>query len=412
MKSLQDNYNLIKEGKGSKELFLKQVRREFPQYISNVNTFNQVTANLKTRGIISETLSSDLTSKNTEPNWFNIFKENINEAKATEKKTSKEVKDLEEKNFDYKDTANADNLIGAEILTGFYAEMKDPKNLEKTVEEVRAIVIKNLSKDALYYVKDGQFGVKGLGYTEAEQKEAKGKYKASGYGDITEGIVKEEKESLVTEGQYSWMTHDSNTQIGSEKENTINVTMFDDKGNKWEEKRYDGYGEFGGMDYYELLAQMNGIENADRGDGIDIKFGKKKVKGKVLFPALVEDPRRFNFKKHDFTKEAESDPNQSWYQEEEYDESVVTEDTIEETSINENQVEIITKKWPYVKFKDGETVHKVEFEYGDMVDDHGSEGQDQYWVGEDENGQEFELDVYADYQGNVQDVHYDTITRV
>tara|TARA_B110000967_G_C18898057_1_gene572310 strand:+ start:4217 stop:5038 length:822 start_codon:yes stop_codon:yes gene_type:complete len=273
MKSLQDNYNLIKEGKGSKELFLKQVRREFPQYISNVNTFNQVTANLKTRGIISETLSSDLTSKNTEPNWFNIFKENINEAKATEKKVTKEVKDLEEKNFDYKDTANADNLIGAEILTGFYAEMKDPKNLEKTVEEVRAIVIKNLSKDALYYVKDGQFGVKGLGYTEAEQKEAKGKYKASGYGDITEG-------------------------------------------------------------------------------------------------------------------------------------------TIKETSINENQVEIITKDWPNVEFKDGETVHRVEFEYGDMVDDHGSEGQDQYWVGEDENGQEFELDVYADYQGNVQDVHYDTITRV
>ena len=195
MKSLQDNYNLIKEGKGSKELFLKQVRREFPQYISNVNTFNQVTANLKTRGIISETLSSDLTSKNTEPNWFNIFNKNINEAKATEKKVTKEVKDLEEKNFDYKDTANADNLIGAEILTGFYAEMKDPKNLEKTVEEVRAIVIKNLSKDALYYVKDGQFGVKGLGYTEAEQKEAKGKYKASGYGDITEGTIKEERES-------------------------------------------------------------------------------------------------------------------------------------------------------------------------------------------------------------------------
>jgi hypothetical protein len=191
MKSLQDNYNLIKEGKGSKELFLKQVRREFPQYISNVNTFNQVTANLKTRGIISETLSSDITSKNTEPNWFNIFKENINEAKATEKKVTKEVKDLEEKNFDYKDTANADNLIGAEILTGFYAEMKDPKNLEKTVEEVRAIVIKNLSKDALYYVKDGQFGVKGLGYTKAEQKEAKGKYKASGYGDITEGTIKD-----------------------------------------------------------------------------------------------------------------------------------------------------------------------------------------------------------------------------
>lgn len=136
----------------------------------------------------------------------------------------------------------------------------------------------------------------------------------------------------INEGQFSWMTQDTGNQIGSQKENTINVTMFDDKGNKWEEKKYDGYGEFGGKDYYELLAQMNGIENPNRQDGIDIAFDKKKVKGKVLFPALVEDPKRFNFKKHDFTKEAEHDPNQSWYQEEEYDddyeeydESVVTE---------------------------------------------------------------------------------------
>ena len=139
MKSLQDNYNLIKEGKGSRELFLKQAKRQFPQYITNVNTFDQATANLKTRGIITETISKDVTSKNTEPNWFKIFNKNLTEAKATETKTSKEVKDLEEKNFDYKDTSNADNLIGGEILTGFYAEMKDPKNADKTVEEVKAM---------------------------------------------------------------------------------------------------------------------------------------------------------------------------------------------------------------------------------------------------------------------------------
>jgi len=141
-------------------------------------------------------------------------------------------------------------------------------------------------------------------------------------------------ESLITEGQFSWMTQDTGNQIGSEKENTIAVTMFDDKGNKWLERKYDGYGEFGGKDYYELLAQMNGVENADRQDGIDIAFGKMKIKGDVLFPALIEEPNRFNFKRHDFTQEPENDPNQSWYQEpeydddddyDEYDESKVTE---------------------------------------------------------------------------------------
>jgi hypothetical protein len=137
------------------------------------------------------------------------------------------------------------------------------------------------------------------------------------------------KESLIVEGQFSWFTHDTQEQIGSERENTITVYMFDNKGTKWKETKYDGYGRFGGKDYYELLAQMNGVENADRQDGIDLAFDKKK-QGKILFPALVTNPN-FNWKRHDFTEEAEHDPNQSWFVEEEdddydgYDESVVTE---------------------------------------------------------------------------------------
>ena len=166
-----------------------------------------------------------------------------------------------------------------------------------------------------------------LDYNEPSIKESKTTMKKSELTKMIQEIIKEViteqatklKSRTLTEGQFSWMTHDSNMQIGSQKENTISVTMFDDKGNKWSEDKYDGYGEFGGKDYYELLAQMNGVEDADRQDGIDIAFGKKKVKGKVLFPALIEDPRRFNWKLHDFTKEAEYDTNQSWYQEPEED---------------------------------------------------------------------------------------------
>ena len=66
--------------------------------------------------------------------------------------------------------------------------MKDPKNEAKTEEQIKAIVAKNLTKDSLYYVKDGQFGVKGLGYTEAPTTEAEGKYKSSGYGNLKESI--------------------------------------------------------------------------------------------------------------------------------------------------------------------------------------------------------------------------------
>jgi hypothetical protein len=72
---------------------------------------------------------------------------------------------METRGFDYKDKKNIDNVYGEQFLKGFYTEMQDPKNEEKTVEELKSIVAKNLAKDQLHYVKDGQFGIKGVGYT-------------------------------------------------------------------------------------------------------------------------------------------------------------------------------------------------------------------------------------------------------
>jgi len=122
----------------------------------------------------------------------------------------------------------------------------------------------------------------------------------------------------LTEGQFSWMTQDTGQQIGSQDENQIPVYMFDDKGKYYYENDYEGYGVFGGKDYYELLDQMNG-GSGDRERGIDLAFGKEKTGNEILFPALVTSPSNFNYKNHDFTKEPESDPNQSWYEPEEDD---------------------------------------------------------------------------------------------
>jgi hypothetical protein len=86
------------------------------------------------------------------------------------------------------------------------------------------------------------------------------------------------------------------------------------------------------------------------------------------------------------------------------------EGTVYESLVNEAKAIKVTKKgWPYVEFKIGSKKHKVEFDYEDIIDDHGNEGQDQYWLGKDDDGKEWSIDVYADYNGDVQDVHYDTI---
>jgi hypothetical protein len=186
--TLQDQYTLIKEGKGNKEIFLKQAKSLFPQYVTNASTFQETTSILKQRGIISEAAGGIVTTGTT-PDWVSIFKENIaeaaNEAKAIEKKTTKNVTDAETRNYDYEDEKNIDNVSFNQYLLGLSVEIDNPKNVDKTIEELKAIVTKNLTKDNQYYLKNGQFGIEGLGYTDklpgySPSKEVKGKYKASG----------------------------------------------------------------------------------------------------------------------------------------------------------------------------------------------------------------------------------------
>jgi len=99
-------------------------------------------------------------------------------------------------------------------------------------------------------------------------------------------------------GFFSWRTQDTDKSIANKwsTRDTFRVQMMDDKGNVWTEDSYDGYGEFGGKDYYELLAEMNGItaNNPDelRGKGIELAFSKNNHSGVgtegVLYPNLVE----------------------------------------------------------------------------------------------------------------------------
>ena len=100
-------------------------------------------------------------------------------------KPTKQVKrDLADQ-FDNEDKKNIDNVYGTSFLNGYYAEMKDPKNKNKTVDELKQIVLKNMVKDINYYAKNAMFGTKGVGFkTEKLTIAPKGKYKSSGYGDL------------------------------------------------------------------------------------------------------------------------------------------------------------------------------------------------------------------------------------
>ena len=129
-------------------------------------------------------------------------KEGEEKIKSVEKKTAKEVINTQDRNYDYSPQVdNINNVNGQEMLNGVYLEVK--YNPALTIEEAQAMVIKNLAKDPLYYVKEGQFGVKGLGYSEAKTQKAEGKFAASGYSEklkdsSTEMVpVKESKDNIL-----------------------------------------------------------------------------------------------------------------------------------------------------------------------------------------------------------------------
>ena len=87
------------------------------------------------------------------------------------------------------------------------------------------------------------------------------------------------------------------------------------------------------------------------------------------------------------------------------------DETPKAAEINE-KIKVTKDKFPYIEFKDGGKKYEVEFDQGDIIDDHGNEGKDWYYIGVDQNGDEWEMDVYTDYRDEPEDWFYDTIKRV
>jgi hypothetical protein len=198
MKTLQQEYQLIKEGKGNKDHFLKVARHLFPDYITSGNDFTSAVRILTSKSLLSEAVGGVVTTGRKD--WQAIFNANLKEAVGVkntkeygdqnefEKSAPEVAKDLANQ-FDNNNPDNIDNVYGQSFLMGFYTEMQDEKNKDKSVYELKQIVLKNMVKNVNYYATDASFGIKGIGYTKdvvggGDQVEPKGKYKSSGYGDI------------------------------------------------------------------------------------------------------------------------------------------------------------------------------------------------------------------------------------
>ena len=233
MKTLQQEYQLIKEGKGNKDHFLKMARHMFPEYVTTGNDFSSAVHILKSKSLLSESAGGVITTGRKD--WWAIFDANLKEAVGVkntkeygdqnefEKPAPEVAKDLANQ-FDNNNPDNIDNVYGQSFLMGFYTEMQDEKNKDKSVYELKQIVLKNMVKNVNYYATDASFGVKGIGYKKdvvggGEPVEPKGKYKSSGYGDMPKA---------VKEGLNEAKRPDINSQI-KELEKTSQAVALESK---------------------------------------------------------------------------------------------------------------------------------------------------------------------------------------
>lgn len=101
-------------------------------------------------------------------------------------------------------------------------------------------------------------------------------------------------------GFFSWHTNDTKEVIWNIHSSAYihqTVWLIDNKGNKWRENAYDGYGVFGGKDFYELVYEMNFSdrscsEDYKRETGIKIESGAFFKHTQFYFtPNLVVDPK-------------------------------------------------------------------------------------------------------------------------
>jgi hypothetical protein len=319
MKTLQEHFNLIKEGKGNKAQFLKQARSLFPEYFNQYTDFDTATNVLKSKQIINESAGGVVAKGFSVYDWKKILGE---EVKAMEKETSKEVLDNQKNAYQPSNMKDADNINFNEIMKGFFAEMYDEKNKEKTGDEIKAMVVKNLAKDPLYYTKNGNFSTMGVGYTDeapglGKPKEPKGKFKSSGYGDI------EKAEKVKSNVQDSLGDSEAKTSMpkkvkempdkgvsGVEKKMKLqeNKETSDEKIARYKKYTYTLDGKEVKPDDIDFYDHLLGAKMGDRfyRIGIPSEDGKVKLKLREAVtgenPYFDTDPSDGDFEQQDFDK--------------------------------------------------------------------------------------------------------------
>ena len=227
-------------------------------------------------------------------------KEEDEKIKAEAKKVDKTVENVDSHNYDYK-AENINNVNAQEVLTGIQCEIN--YNKELTLDEAKELAVKNLSKDPLHYVKEGQFGVKGLGYTEPKVQENTGEtYGGSGFSEKLKDsstkmqVVKEGKDDdcgcgkeVINESLGQVVTSGNPNSLAAQSGNVIRQMMAE----KEEEKKLpmdEMEDEGTAVSYSDTTMEAKGKDHD--GDGDIDSDDYMAAKDKAIKAAKAKKPKK------------------------------------------------------------------------------------------------------------------------
>ena len=229
--------------------------------------------------------------------------------------------------------------------------------------------------------------------------------------NVRNEILKAVKDGVITEEEFTkilsklsgdhkqWRTR--NTKYFSVSEEGIRLS-------KWGRRILSEVEEapkLKALSIYEATVTMDAM---NPGDKTFLKFLKKNkveieilsMKGPAGYPEVKMTGSRKDLETVLSSEDGWDDPDLAEY----------IEEKIEE------KIKITKDDWPIIKFKDGGKKYEVEFDDYDIIDDHGNEGKDVYFMGYDQHGDMWEIDASVGYNyensGNIDDIHYDTLTKV
>jgi hypothetical protein len=173
MKSIQNQYIDLKEGRMSQQNFMRNLRMTMPQYITNVTSFGDAVRILKNKSILNENMGPK-PEEETSEDEFDAILNQIEDEKAGEEAVKAQYdEELNEAKYK-KPELHPNQIHPGELRMGIRVEMEHTDDVDKA----KKIALDHLAENPFYYTALKLAGVESPSAPKVKQPEEKKAKKA------------------------------------------------------------------------------------------------------------------------------------------------------------------------------------------------------------------------------------------